>query len=239
MRKYIAALYSNGKLVTGCNHGDAFGKLSDEDRDGEIESGFFDEQTGRFFTEEYDFYLKNLYMVRHGEAEYPNGGLTSVGFAQAHRVADFLGRYDLSDFVGYVSPYQRCLQTAEIISKTTGIRFTVDVNVRERICHEEHVWSESMDYPQFSWGSEISWGFVPENQRQFQSRISAALASLQAKAVVVSHCDFIVGLTQQAIGKSLADCEEWNNEMPGGSLTMIDAKKLVCVGKECYCYQGD
>lgn len=81
MQKYIAALYSNGRVVTGCNHGDAFSKLSCSEQDGSVESGFYEPETGRFFTEEYDFYLKQIFLIRHGEATGQRlpANLTPVG----------------------------------------------------------------------------------------------------------------------------------------------------------------
>lgn len=34
------ALYCNGKIFTGLNHGDAFSKLSEQEKNSEIQSGF-------------------------------------------------------------------------------------------------------------------------------------------------------------------------------------------------------
>lgn len=208
MKKYIAALYANGRVVTGCNHGDAFSKLSVMEQDGDLESGFYDPETGKFFTEEYEFYMKQILLIRHGEATGCcfDDDLTEIGVLQARKAAEFLCQnYDLAEFEAISSPYLRCRRTADIIARITGLTFSTDQRVRER-------------------GDD-------EGSDTFLARIHEALAHSSSKTIYISHSDFIVNFAEQAVRHRITDCER----MPGGSVTFIDAKRLVCCGRECYC----
>jgi phosphohistidine phosphatase SixA len=201
------ALYSNGRVVTGCNHGEAFSKLSCAEQNGAIESGFYDEKTGKFFTEEYDFYVKQIFLIRHGEPQTnaPGADLTKIGILQVRNTAEFLSKnFDLAGFEAFTSPYLRCRHTADIIAEVTGLQFSVDCEVQER---------------------------SNEDASQFLKRINATLATSPAKVVYVSHSDFIVNFTEQAIGHCIVND---HHVMPGGAITFIDAKRLVWCGKTCY-----
>src|SRR5690606_14913676 len=236
MKRYIAALYASGKLVTGANHGEAFGKLTVEEQNGDLASGFLDPETGRFFTEEYDFFLKQVYLVRHGESHgsHADAYLTDIGILQARRAAEFLEQFDLAEFEAFTSPFRRCLQTAEIISQVTGLKFYVEPNIREKMHEEEFVPSHSLEYPAFKWPADQGWKCSSEDPAAFLGRIDRVLCGLPAKTVIVSHCDFIVNFAQEAIGEEdITEHCEWRNSMPGGSVTMIDARRLVCIGREC------
>jgi len=233
MRKYVAAFYSNGKLVTGINHGEAFGKLTLLEQDSELDSGFFDPDSGRFFTEEYEFYLKQLYLVRHAEAaDSFNAPITEVGTNQAHRTADYLGQIDLADFEALCSPYRRCLQTANIIANKTGLQFTVRTDLREKLISPEKLNSLALEFPQFKWPKESVWQFDAESVTEFMDRIDHVLLQMPVKCVLVTHCNVILNLAQEAIGGDVT--ESWNNCLPGASLTMIDSRKLICLGRECF-----
>lgn len=207
MKRYIAALYTNGKMVTGCNHGDAFSKLSVAEQDGDLESGFYDPETGKFFTDDCEFYMKQILLVRHGEAEgcCPEDDLTEIGILQARKTAEFLCQnYDLAEFEAFSSPYLRCRRTADIIARITGLTFCTDVRICER-------------------GEE-------EEACDFVSRIDDTLIHSPAKTIFISHSDFIVNFAERAVRQRITECER----MPGGAVTFIDAKRLVCCGMDCY-----
>lgn len=206
MPSYVAALYSNGRVVTGCNHGDAFSKLSCAERDGEIESGFLDPATGRFFTEEYEFYLKQIFLIRHGQAtgQRMPATLTPVGVRQVRAAAEFLSHeFDLAEFEAFTSPYLRCRHAASIIEEMTGLKFSIDNRLARQGDHEP--------------------------DKEFLQRINAALADSPAKTIYISHCDFILNFAEQAIGHRITE-----GDMSGGSITFIDARRLVYCGKVCY-----
>lgn len=51
MESKVAALYCNGRLVTGRSHLDAWEQLSEEEKEGQITSGFFDLDTKEFMSD--------------------------------------------------------------------------------------------------------------------------------------------------------------------------------------------
>lgn len=201
MSKYIAALYAEGRVVTGVNHGDAFSKLSENEQDGQIESGFLDPTTGRFFTEEYDFYLKQIYLIRHGEAEgqHYHACLTEWGRQQSACCAEFLSTQPLSGFQLFCSPLDRCIQTAEIISEITCLPFETSSNLRKQ---EDE-----------------------ENDRDFVRRIDESLMEIPPKCLLISHSDFILTFIREAVGAQFL--EEYRSGVPNAGVMMIDARKLI------------
>ncbi len=220
--KYIAALLVNGKVFTGTNHGEAFGKLTIEEQDGEIESGFLNESTGEFLGE------NEMYLIRHGQAEtgHWDSAISSIGIIQAEKTAEYLCQLQLNEFQGYVSPYWRCLQTADIISKKTGIRFRVLTEIREKGEQIEFIPARKSDFPNFYWPEDNSWNFQMEERTSFLQRIQRAVQILLAKCIVVSHCDFILNMTQMSVSNPPTN---WPI-ITGGSITCIKQKKLICLG---------
>lgn len=69
-----------------------------------------------------------------------------------------------------------------------------------------------------------------ESPKEFLQRIHEVLVHSPAKAIFLSHSDFILNFTEQAIGHHITDCEC----MAGGAITFIDARRLVYCGKVCY-----
>lgn len=51
MESKVAALYCNGRLVTGRSHLDAWEQLSEEEKEGQITSGFFDLNSREFMSD--------------------------------------------------------------------------------------------------------------------------------------------------------------------------------------------
>ena len=98
---YIAALYTGKKIVTGACHGDAFNRLSIEEQDGELHSGFYDPKTGSFISDEQTFYNKELVLIRHAEVfEDYDPGITPLGESQCHQSGQYLqDNFDLRDFL--------------------------------------------------------------------------------------------------------------------------------------------
>jgi broad specificity phosphatase PhoE len=219
-------------VVTGSNHGEAFGKLSVQEQDGEICSGFFDPETGKFCTDCGGFYTKNFILVRHGETQGGrDSSLCEVGKAQVTKLANHLLTQELNEFEGFVSPYQRCLETAAIISQITGIKFTINLDIREKVPQEEQIESHVDEFPQFNWPafSKITWHFFPEEVPQFIQRVDTVAARLPKKSLLVSHCDFILNFLQEAIGD---DITKSTNKMPYAGLSIVKDRTLLCVGKQ-------
>jgi len=51
MQSKVTALCCEGKIVTGRSHLDAWEQLSEEEKNGQIESGFYDLETKEFVTD--------------------------------------------------------------------------------------------------------------------------------------------------------------------------------------------
>lgn len=201
MSNYIAALYAEGRVVTGFNHGDAFSKLSEAEQDGSVESGFLDPDTGRFFTEEYDLYLKKIFLIRHAQAEsqHFHANLTEIGQQQAESCAKFLLSMNLKDYHCLCSPYDRCIQTAQIINLITSC--PVECNP-DLACQTEQ-----------------------ENDEEFSKRIEKVLCEIPAQCILVSHCDFILRFIKEAIGEEFM--EEYKNGVPNAGIMSIEARRII------------
>lgn len=202
MGKFVAALYANNRIVTGVNHGDAFSKLNGSERDGDIESGFLDPATGKFFTEEYSFYQKQIYLVRHAEAEgqHFHACLTEKGHEQARMCGEFMAKQSISDDTCFCcSPLDRCVQTAEIISEITTFPFRVEPDLRK----------QDDDEPDM----------------EFLQRIDSILDKIPSQSLLITHCDFILQFIHEAIGP------DYVNQVctANCAVTMIDARRIVCL----------
>ncbi len=169
----VAALYADGKCVTGVNHGDAFSKLSEREKD-ICTSGFYDPATGRFDSEDCEaFYVKQLILIRHAEYETPF--LTKRGLTQARNTALFLSQLDLDSYSFFASPYRRCQQTAAVIAGFVGARFeTLDT-----LCEQ---------------GSGQTSG-------EFRGQAQKCLDSLPNFSVCVTHCDVAAEIVYLATGQ--------------------------------------
>jgi len=202
----FAALYTQGRCVTGRHHGEAFARLSEAEQNRDFKSGFLDIETGRFAVEgSGGFYLKRLVMMRHGQTE--SDGLdppvSESGKQHIYQVANFLSQLDLSDYVAFTSPLLRCRQSAIILSKKIHLDFSIDENIREM---EDD-----------------------ELLKDFRQRIEGVLDHLPRKSILISHCDFILHSTYIATGESL-NLEKRN--IPTSSMTVIDNDKVLCFGED-------
>ena len=69
-----------------------------------------------------------IIILRHGEDK--NNKLTLKGKLQVKLVAQQLKDFDIQNI--YCSPLNRCIQTANIVSKKLGMPYTVEENLKER-----------------------------------------------------------------------------------------------------------
>lgn len=126
----LSALFAaNGKIVTGLNHGLALSQLSPEEQDSDLKSGFLDIKTGKFFTDETEFYIKQLILLRH--AHHINNQLTPKGISQTQTLINKLKTLDLNNYQFFSSPAPRCIQTADIISQQINLSYQVNNNLNE------------------------------------------------------------------------------------------------------------
>lgn len=166
----LPAILSKDKVVTGFNHGDAYSRLSTEEKENVI-SGFLDEKKLKFITDEYDeIYLKDIIIIRHAQCDCQDFDrcINEVGRGQAIKTAIFLCNINLQDFSIYTSPYQRCVDTTKILSEQTHINYEVN----EQLAKQEQT----------------------ENFRDFEKRIKNVLDNLPKKSMIITHSDFVICL---------------------------------------------
>ena len=207
--KFIAALYTaDGKLVTGRNHGEAFGKLDVSRQDGEMVSGFLDPQTGRFFTVEDDteFYVKEIIFLRHADvpSDEDDPEITETGRTQADCAASFLCKHipDIKQFPVFCSPMKRCVQTAEKLN----LEVKVSTEVADQQCTES-----SLDFLQ---------------------RLRACLQSLPEKSLVVSHHNVIFNMAQLISNvDDITHHPGWDGTISRCSITYINGRKIIWIGR--------
>lgn len=164
----VPALFIGDKVVTGLHHGDAFAKLSDQEKnDCQLLSGFLDNAHNKFVTEDETIYLKDIIILRHAQSDIraEDGPITQSGRAQAFRAAEFLMGLDLHDYVGFCSPYLRCKQTSAIIKEVCTIPFEPDIHLCRQTCYED--------------------------TQEFTKRIEEILDMLPSKSILVTHTDCI------------------------------------------------
>jgi broad specificity phosphatase PhoE len=168
---FTAALYTEGKIVTGSNHGEAFGKLTECEQNSSLCSGFVDPKKLKFFSDECEFYLKKIIMLRHGDSVGKwNSPLTPLGRNQVSLAAASFT--SLTGYTGYCSPLLRCLETAHIVEDICNIHFAVDARLSEKA--------------------------RKESSDSFLDRIKSVLEDLPEKSLLISHCDFIQVMTEIA-----------------------------------------
>src|ERR1700761_1225293 len=129
-----AALFVQGRVIVADSHLLAFETLTLAEQTEHIVSGFLDENTGEFDSDlpADHFFNKEMYLVRHGEVESqgePDPPLSQYGIQEAQRLAQIVVDKKLSDFQFFTSPLLRCLQTAEIFSRTCRRPVKVDINL--------------------------------------------------------------------------------------------------------------
>lgn len=211
-----AAIYAqDGKVATGRHHGDAFSKLSVQEQEGKLTSGFLNPKTGKFITnDDSQFYLKKIILIRHampGEGDDP--GLSDIGRSQCKRVADFLmARFHLPDYEAFSSPVRRCRETMQEIFGGMDLKLNVGALFSKR--HDD------------------------EPVCEFLQRIRHVLDILPEKSIIISHCDFIVDVSQVALAMAdpktfcqvtCGDCQ-WNCKISCGSVTYLEHNRPVLVG---------
>ena len=124
----MPAIFTDEKVVVGSHHGDAFSKLSEEEKNGQLISGFVDLQHYKFISDYGIIYLKEIILLRHAQSDIrqENGPITCSGRYQAFHLAKFLSTLHLENFFGFCSPYFRCKQTSEIVKEVCSVPFEIN-----------------------------------------------------------------------------------------------------------------
>lgn len=233
----VAALYIRGRIVVGRCHLDAFEQLSEEEKCAQdISSGFLNEETGEFsgYEAKEHFFNKKIMLMRHGKSHQDDldPALCDQGIEEIHSLVQQLNHFDLTDFVGYTSPLLRCLMTAEIVAKATGLRFSVHPRLMENpysLEPEEVLYIESRrhQFPNYEWPVERGWDLKHETKSEFRERTLGVLKTLPSKAILVSHRGVVLNMAKLA----LCDEKVMQHGIPTASLTYIDNREVKCLGK--------
>jgi probable phosphoglycerate mutase len=149
--------------------------------------------------------MKNVYFLRHGETElnkkmvhqFPNTPLSKKGKAQARSIAEKLKNIHID--VILVSPYERTMQTAEIINRMLGVPLeTNELLIELRRPTQLHgvswfspksLWIMSQQYLR---ASNKEWHYSDEESlSEFHSRAFSALQCIsnrpEENILVVTH----------------------------------------------------
>lgn len=197
-----AAIFIEGTVVTGENHGIAFGKLSAEQQmAAQMASGFFDPETKKFIDPDHDqtTWMKKIILIRHAHVQ--NQHVTEIGRQQAHATADFLfNSFDLGNFEFIASPIARCVETLQQISKEVSSDFCTDKRF-----------------------TEMQEG---EPLGEFLGRLQECVDELPDRTLVCTHCDCILNLLSFSLLEELATLT-----IPYCSSSYIDNGVVLWVGK--------
>ena len=237
-----AALYAKGRVVIADSHLQAYQQLTQSEQNGEIVSGVFNVETQEFQAdcEKDHFYNKQIFLIRHGEAQEPlepDPPISDAGTVHIQQLAEFLSAFDLKNYIGLTSPLLRCLQSAKVFYETLHIDFQICPEVIETACFlsgDQHYRLQNYRdmFPQFQWPSEDSWILTSENEVQFISRIKLALQNFPTKTIVMTHCGFIYNVTRLAL------CEQkiqpfTRRGVPPASATFLDRQEIKFMGRTC------
>jgi len=159
--------------------------------------------------------LALLYLVRHGEADYSQmmesgffgfgrdfASLSKIGIEQVEKMAKDERLKTAQIIVS--SPYTRALQTAAIISRETGLKFCVEVDLHEWIPDKTNQYKTSQEafslakefyenkgvYPK---GQQLKWETFEEVRKRMQ-RVVEKYAGYE-KVIFVGHSMAFEALT--------------------------------------------
>jgi broad specificity phosphatase PhoE len=120
------ALYTNGKVFIGKNHGEAFSKVSLKEKKSNIQTGFFNLKTKKFESSELDFfYMMKVILIRHSETNENKQAISDKGIKQSLKLKPYLSDFNYEYFS---SPAKRCIETSLHLSN----KFIVDKEFDER-----------------------------------------------------------------------------------------------------------
>jgi broad specificity phosphatase PhoE len=238
---YMAAVFSNGHVATGRHHGEAFSNLSESDQNADLISGHVN--ADGTFTTELEHPNKDIILIRHAEsmwnAEMSNdldSSLTLKGISQAQILARFLRKkLDCRGYVGFTSPFDRCLQTSMPLRRQTNMRFFVRPEISELTNNFPpegvQVPSRSTRYLNIEWNNYFSTNFLPEPPKSFLARLRSFLDLLPDRALVITHGSVIQILIELALGVKVSQIPEWDNSIGNASITYIKDGTVVWLAK--------
>lgn len=229
-----AALYVAGRIVVGNSHLDCFEKLTEDEQNSSMDSGFYDCESGQFISEkdQHLFDDKEIYLIRHGQSTQPDQAdpdISCQGQSQAFQAAACLMSQDIKGFCGFTSPLLRCLRTASIIQECLGIHFHVMPEIMETPHFLDpgeifKIGNRSSMFPQFDWPSSKEWHVLHETPIDFFERVKETLRQMPDRSIVVTHYGYICLTAKIALCKAILE-----KGFPPASVTYFhrhDGKRL-------------
>jgi len=119
------ALYADGKVFIGKNHGEAFSRLSLKEKNSDVQSGFFNLKTKKFESDSDFFYIMKVILIRHSETNKNKQTISDKGIKQSLKLKPYLSDFNYKYFS---SPAKRCIETSLHLSN----KFIVDKEFDER-----------------------------------------------------------------------------------------------------------
>ena len=141
-----AAIFINGTVISGPTHAHASSCVPDEDKDSII-SGWYENQKKKFVYENRFFYMKEIVLIRHADAE--NDTLTSKGISQLQKTLPSLSSLYRPHLEIVSSPTERCEHTAWAICTHFGLSGKVNDEINEP-ANEENVVTVLDQLPDYS-----------------------------------------------------------------------------------------
>ena len=183
--------------------------------------------------------MSNYIIIRHAQSNHNKGktknldsALTHLGSEQAENLANELCKYDLTGHVMHVSPFLRCLMTAETITKKIPkIRVIIDPLISEALGPKYagvFIHRRQYAFEQFDWSHFVGAGFLQQHEdgNEFYPRVEAAFDRMTDKTIVVSHGMFCLAFAKKAAG-TLKKNEHWDDSIGNASITHVSNKSIV------------
>lgn len=188
-----------------------------------------------------------LLLIRHGECQHNaketdnlDSGLTKLGRKQSIELVAFLKRKwgdEMKEWKGFVSPFLRCLQTAQILWEHAEINFDVDWRLREWAhgssgyhanTHVE-VPNRKIKFPEFFHvDAPPSWNVPGENETHLLARMieftNFVKKSNYEKIIVISHAMPIY--TMIYILKDVPMVPKWDRKITNTSVTWYEHDRI-------------
>lgn len=170
--------------------------------------------------------------------------LTDFGIYQAIRTGLSLKNLfekqfkNVKNFECFVSPYLRCLRTADLIKSYSDLK---KFKVYEPIHESKHAHPEDQNckvpnreiiFDDFDWSDcpQRGWNFKSESAQEIIDGAKDALKGLPEESIVVSHGMPIVIMALLASGENLKKLPEWDGSIVNCSFTMIENGKVTLWG---------
>lgn len=183
----IAALFLNGKIVTGSNHGEAFSKFSAKEKQSEdIISGFFDPNSLEFISDN-KIVNKSIFMLRHAETL---GNSIDPELSETGREICYKISYKFeSNIEVFTSPMLRCLQTTQILQEKYQFKVTVMPELYEMLMEysPDFLPNRKKDFPEFNWPEEEKMYIKKELPHEFFLRVKTLVDKLPLYSLLITH----------------------------------------------------